>query len=285
MSKRVLITGATGNIGTAVVNELITHQYHVAGLARSEKSAATLEAVGAEVVAGDISQPELWISKLDQFDAIIHLACGFGEDMAQVDQHLTSSIARYSESRANPLVMIYTCGCWAYGNHSLPITEDDAKHSVADFQWMVDGIDFLNQQNNIDCRVISPANVVKQEEQFIPDILRWELEQMGSVTIPNSFNLDWSLIERTDLATLYRLVLEQGINGHEYIGAGIESVSVASLAKKITDKKAQVVPIQEWVERYGSWAEGYGLTQTFRNQKAKTDLGWEPAFTEIADEV
>ncbi|WP_295893404.1 NAD-dependent epimerase/dehydratase family protein [uncultured Vibrio sp.] len=284
MSKRVLITGATGNIGTAVVNELIAHHYKVAGLARSQQSATLLVERGAEVVMGDIEQPNVWLSALDQFDAIIHLACGFGEDMARIDQQFLSSISRYSETRKTPLVMIYTSGCWVYGNHSLPVIEESTKHSIADFQWMVDGVDFLKRQNNIDCRVVSPANVVKQEDQFIPDILRWELQQMGEVSIPNVSSLCWSLVERTDLAALYRLVLENGLNGHEYIGAAIESVSVASLAEKITDKKASVTSIQAWIERYGSWAEGYGLLQTFSSNKAKTDLGWQPVFSEVTNE-
>ena len=283
MSKRVLITGATGNIGTAVVNEMISHQYLVAGLARSQKSATLLVNLGAEVIMGDIKQPNAWVSALDQFDALIHLACGFGDDMAEVDQQFLASIAGYSNTRKTSLVMIYTAGCWAYGNHSLPITEKNTKHSMTDFQWMVNGIDFLNQQSNIDYRVVSPVNVVSKEEQLIPDILRWELQQMGAVSVPNTATLCWSLVERTDLATLYRLVLEKGLNGHEYIGAGIECVSVTLLAEKITPKKTVVTPIQEWVKRYGTWAEGYGLSQTFSSDKAKIDLGWLPKFSEVAD--
>jgi len=47
---QILVTGASGWIGSASVKEIISARHHVLGLARSDESAAKVAALGAEVV-------------------------------------------------------------------------------------------------------------------------------------------------------------------------------------------------------------------------------------------
>jgi len=272
----VLVTGGSGNIGRAVVSELCSHNYSVTVLCRSSDSEDAVKALGAKSLQGDINNTNQWISSVDEFDALIHLACGFDENMGQIDMALMHAIVKQTAHRKNPLTLLYTSGCWNYPTNLQMITEQSPKQSIPDFQWMLDAIDYLTQQPQIALKIVSPVNVVSEEEQTVPAILHWEYERTGLLCIPDTEDLHWALVERKDLAVLYRLVLEKGRVGEEYIGAADESVAVTNIAAKLANKPVKRIPIEDWQAIYGNWVLGYSLNQPFSSAKARTELNWQP---------
>ena len=51
------VTGGSGFIGAALVRRLVAEGCSVKALARSDRSAASVEAIGAEPVRGDLADP------------------------------------------------------------------------------------------------------------------------------------------------------------------------------------------------------------------------------------
>jgi dihydroflavonol-4-reductase len=74
---KAFVTGGTGFIGKHVVQKLIETGYEVFALARSERSAAVLVGMGAQVIPGDITDAESMRGGMAGCDLVVHLAAWY----------------------------------------------------------------------------------------------------------------------------------------------------------------------------------------------------------------
>ncbi|MFF7458127.1 condensation domain-containing protein [Kitasatospora sp. NPDC008115] len=74
----VLLTGATGGVGAAILQELLAQGRPVRALARPE-SAHLVSGAGVEVAEGDLADPDSLRRAVEGADTVVHAACTFTE--------------------------------------------------------------------------------------------------------------------------------------------------------------------------------------------------------------
>jgi nucleoside-diphosphate-sugar epimerase len=82
---RVCVTGGTGFLGTFLVRDLLTQGLPVRVLARPSRRAEELAAAGAEIVRGELENPESIARAIKGADVVYHLAAKVGSPGGRAD--------------------------------------------------------------------------------------------------------------------------------------------------------------------------------------------------------
>jgi uncharacterized protein YbjT (DUF2867 family) len=106
----VLLLGATGLIGSAIVPELLEHGHSILALALSSEAQDNLQTKGVDIIRGDIRKPDAWSEVIHAVDAVIHVAATFTNDMGEVDKKLVQALINAGEKNDYSIRFIYTGG-------------------------------------------------------------------------------------------------------------------------------------------------------------------------------
>jgi nucleoside-diphosphate-sugar epimerase len=108
----VLVTGASGGVGSFVVTELVARGYRVRAMVRPES--AQLVDPAAEIVVVDLSRPDDLRAAVGEADSVIHVACSWTR--SDVDVAAMSALADGWRDGA----FVYVSSIDAYGTPSEP---------------------------------------------------------------------------------------------------------------------------------------------------------------------
>lgn len=284
---KVLILGGTGSIGSAVTPELVAQGHEVIGLCRSDTSAQKLVKMGALPHFGDLADPETWSAPLAQVDAVIQLAITFEEDMGAVDAAAMAAIQAEARRRQDPLRLIYTGGCWLYGETRDRVAcEASPQRPISAFAWMQETAEALLRDKSLSCCVIHPAMVYHEDGGGAFTRMIERAQRGIPFEVWGSLNTRWPLVHRRDLARAYGMLLtQQQLTGHFNVAAqsGVKVRDILTeVARRHQHDASYVVRSRKHLMfKYGAWAEGPTLDQQMSATRIAQACNWQPEYRDF----
>jgi|SRR5277367_5320837 len=281
---KVFVTGATGFIGSAIVQELIRVGHQVLGLTRSDAGAKSLAMAGAqvEVHRGDLEDLESLRSGAAQSDGVIHTAFihDFSrfKEVCETDRLAIETLGSALAGSHRPLIITSGTGMGSAGPGQLA-TEDyvDLKSPIPRVASELAGESLASRGVNVSVvRLPQVHDPVKQG--LITYAVALAREKGVSAYVGEGLNR-WPAVHVLDAARLYRLALEKHEAGARYHAVAEEGVPVRDIAKVIgRGLKMPVVALspEKAPAHFGWLAMFTGLDMPALSAKTQKKLGWHP---------
>lgn len=282
---RIFVTGATGFIGSAVVKELINAGHQVIGLARSDKAAASLNALGAEVHHGKLDDPNSLRSGATAADGVIHLAFdnSFTDFAGAItdDLHAIEVIGDTLADSVKPFVI--TSVTTMVPSLGRPATEDDQAQdgSPGSPRSVAEKMAIALSERGVRSAAVRLAPCVHDvsSQGFATSLANLAREKGVSAYVGDGSNR-WPAIHRLDAARLFRLAVESAPAGSRFHGAGEEGIPFKNIAEAIglrLNLPVSSISLEAAEEHFG-WLTPFVLMDNPASSAlTRKRLGWEPA--------
>lgn len=277
---RVLVTGAGGHIGSAVVPELIAGGHQVVGLARSDASIEAVAALGAEARRGDIGDPDVARAAAADADAVVHLAfdndAALAGDLAGAATRDLAVIAAFGEALAGTGKALVGIGMRATGR------EDVDAMIVQNPRFAVSSaIEAMTDRDVRSVLVAVPPVVHSSRDRigFVPTLIQIARSTGLSGYIDRGTN-PWPAVHTQDLGLLFRLAVEDAPAGTQLLGAAEGDVTTRDIAEAIGRQMglpAVSIAADAAADHFGPFAQLMTLDfPPMAGEQTRTLLGWEP---------
>ena len=290
---RIFLTGATGYIGSAVLDALLRGGHDVTALIRDPEKANLISQRGVQPVLGDLSKPPSFAAAAETCDAIVHTASDSSRGGPEVDRQAVETLlgaAIRRSARGHPVAVVYTSGLWVLGNTSGAASEEAPLRPVPLVAWRLDHEKLVvdaGRGRTLRTAVVRPGVVYGGARGIIGDLLKNAAN--GLLRVVGDGRNFWPCIYDRDLADLYaRVATRPDASGvfhandeaDERVGDIVEAI--ARQAKMRPDVRN--VPLDEARAKMGPYADALALSQIVRSPRVRA-LGWSPTLHSVAGNI
>jgi nucleoside-diphosphate-sugar epimerase len=278
---KIVLTGGTGYIGSAVLKQFVAAGHHVVALVRNETAAVKIRSVGADPVVGNLFDAVWAAQQFGPADAVVHTANTNDESAAQLDQSVVLAAVHALAGTGKPY--IHTTGTWIYGNNP-DMTEESPIKPPEIITWRPVSESTVHVADLL-ATIMVTAPVYGHGGGWITSILDAQ-DDAGRTRLIGDGAQHWPTVHIDDLAALYRIVLERRERLGYVIAASGANPTVRELAEAKDRNGSGVAPetIAETRARLGApFADAILLDQQTSAAKAKA-LGWTPTQPSLVDE-
>jgi len=282
----VFLTGATGWVGSAVVDDLIKAGHQVTGLARDPEKAKALAASGATVLLGTLDDLEVLHGAAKNADAVVHTA--FNHDFsrfvenAQQDKRAIETLGAALQGSDRPLLVTSGVAMLAPGrlateadclppDHSFP-----RKSELAAQTLRAQGVRAASIR-------LAPSVHGLGDHGFIPILIRLARETGVAAYLGDGLNR-WPGVHRFDAARVYRLALDQGVSESAYHAVADQGVAFKDIATVIGRHLGLPVEPRSR-EHFGWFADFAGMDAPTSSERTRTLLNWTPTGPDLLSDI
>ena len=289
---RVFVTGASGWIGSATVDELLGAGHQVVGLARSDGSAASLEAKGVTVLRGDLDDLDALRRGAADADAVAHLANKHDwNNPAESNRAERAAVETLAEALAGsdrPFVLAAGVAGLAQGR---PGTEADPSPAVGPDSPRGGSenlaLDYVDRGVRTISARFAPTVHGMRDHGFIAYITA-AARRHGVSAYVGDGSAAWSAVHRSDAARLVRLGLEQAPAGSRLHAVAEEAIPTREIAEAIAE--ALGVPVtsvapEDAVEHFGFIGRFFALDMSASSNRTRELLDWNPTGPTLIEDI
>ncbi len=284
---KVVLTGATGFVGSHVLADLYKHGHEVTALVRDDAQADTVAARGATPVVVDLYDRPAVARLLGNADGAIHTASPGDAASANLDSAVVDAVIDAFAGTGKPYLQI--SGLWIYGANP-SITEASPFNAPAMVSWKEPIERRVLGATDIRGVVIVSSVAYSDGGGGIPGLLLGSpRDDAGRLVMLGTGQQHWSTVHAADLADFFRRALEnESARGRYVIGSGAHpTVAELTQAAAVAAGAPGAVPgsDDEARARLGDYfAEVLLLDQGTDAARARTELGWYPSHPSLSDE-
>ena len=289
---RVFVTGASGWIGSAVVDELVGAGHEVRGLVRSDASATRVEGKGAEPLRGDLDDLDALRRGAAEAEATVHLANKHDwsnpAESARAERTAVETIAETLVGTGRPFVLASGVAGLAAGRAS---TESDPSPHVGPESLRGGSenraFDFVDRGVHAVAARFAPTVHGMRDHGFIALIAQAARRSGFSAYVGDGHNA-WSAVHVSDAARLVRIGLEQAPAGARLHAVAEGAVPTRVIAEAIGNRyglPVRSIAPEEAVDHFGFVGRFFALDLASSSETTRAAYDWKPGGPTLVEDI